>query len=72
MSLQQRAYRQAVVLQQVSQDLHQRREVGPLFGFTLPAAQHDAISASRGQHRHIMDNTDVFNFPDFVKKYLYI
>lgn len=43
-------YREAVVLQQVSQDLHQGRERGPLFGLALPAGQHDAVSASRGQH----------------------
>lgn len=57
-SLQQRTYRKAVVLQQVSQDLHQGRERGPLFGLAMPAGQHDAVSTSRGQHRHNRGDTD--------------
>lgn len=47
-----RTYRQAVVLQQVSQNLDQSRKRWPLFRLALPAGQHDAISTSRGQQSH--------------------
>lgn len=46
------AHRQTVVLQQVSQGLDQGGKLGPLFGLSVPARQHDAVATDRGQQSH--------------------